>query len=483
MSLRSWVQSFISPDTRRARQGSQSGLAATKFRPRGESLESRLNMAGNIVATVSGGTLFITGDTLANEVRIEGVTAGTVEVSGLSATKVNGVAGAEFTARNIQNIFMEMGNGDDKATFVLTDIKGLLRFNGSNGNDSLLFGEGNSGTNSFGSLAATMAAGDDTLGVDAAETSFRVPGTVTLSGGEGANTTDFGPLNLVLGATSYTGGNGFDRLGLGGEDAAATVTTGSLSFNGGNGDNSFALGAGTVNGGISIIGGKNSDDFSTQSNHSLRINGSVTAMQGDGQNSIGFFHSETTFITGLVTVIGGANDDQVGLIQVDALAASLSLGAGGNSVGLVGVIHSNLSISTLGGADRIDSSDLDVYGATLISTGEGVDVVDLSNSRFRSVVTILTAGGADRVSLECDMSARLGDRITQFDSTVTIDLGAGDDILEIGISDAVQPGEFNPDVFATFAFPLVANGGLGKDTLTLSPFNRYAFRPTFVSFP
>ncbi|WP_254511738.1 hypothetical protein [Anatilimnocola floriformis] len=477
MSLSTWARSLFSRLNRVTRE-SRARRSQTRFRPRAESLESRLNMAGSVIATAVGGTLFITGDDLANELRIEGVTAGTVEVHGVNTTKVNGVDGGEFTAQNIQNIFMEMGNGDDKATFVLTDVSGLLRFNGGNGKDSLLFGEGNGGTNKFGSLAAAMGAGDDLIVVDRAETSFEVPGAVVISNGEGLNNTILTATNtVVLGPTSITGGALADNIQIGNE--SAVVTTGQISVNGANGDNQFYLQAKTavVNGGISLLGGTGADSYYIGVfTGDYTVNGSVTASLGDGQNLLWIGPTEVT-VTGLVSFVGGAGSDtfQLDIDEADLLAVSLSLGAGTNAAymdnlfGGTTLIRSSLTVTSQGNT-TINTAGLDVSGATLLTLGDGTDLIQLDNSRFRSVVTISTGGGRDRVLLERGFNDGIG---LHFDSVVSIDLGAGDDELAVGRS-AMD--------FATFA-SLIANGGAGTDTFTDSPFNVYATPRTLISFP
>ena len=59
-----------------------------------EPLESRLLLAGNVTASVAGGSLFLTGDNLLNDIVVKTPVAGQVRVeSGASATTINGGAG------------------------------------------------------------------------------------------------------------------------------------------------------------------------------------------------------------------------------------------------------------------------------------------------------------------------------------------------------------------------------------------------------
>ena len=442
------------------------------FRPACESLEQRLNLAGNVVASAIAGNLYLNGDALSNQLRIEGVVAGTVEVTGVGTT-LNGVANTTRTFTGIQNIFMEMGNGDDAATFVLTNIAGTLRYNGSNGNDDLFFGEGNGGSNTFGSVAATMGAGNDEVSVN--DNSFTARSSFIVSNGEGDNTTDMDPgVSLVLGLVSITGGSGSDFIDIG----DVLVTTSSITVNSGAGDNDMFLdGNVTVNGSITVLGGAGPDNFEPGDGggNQLTVNGSIVAALGDGTNFIEF-STVNNDITGIVAVTGGSGIDTFDFdtTTFDALAISLFLGAGDNVV-LLNEGASNLgslTITTLGGDDDITGFGLDVRGATVVSTGEGDDLIQLDNSRFRSTVSVSTAGGNDFVNVE---NGNQNDGIgTRFDGLVSMDLGAGNDTITIG---------FDANDFVTFTNRVIVNGGLGTDTLTNSAFNVFAFAPTVLLFP
>ncbi|WP_254507498.1 hypothetical protein [Anatilimnocola floriformis] len=449
-------------------------LKSRNFRPTCESLESRLNLAGNVLAYALGPNLYIYGDNLSNEVRIEGVVAGTVEVTGVG-TSVNGIANGQIVPKGIQNIFMEMGNGDDSATFVLTNITGMLRFNGSNGNDSLTFGEDNGDSNSFGSVAATMGAGNDAINVD--DGSFTARQSFVALNGDGNNVTDLDPtVSLTLGLVSITGGSGSDFIDLG----DTLVNTGYITVNSGDGDNDFFIdGNTTINGGITVIGGSGPDNFEPGDfgfNPQLTVNGSIVASLGNGTNFIEFA-SDNVDVTGLISVTGGSGIDTFDFdtLTFDVYAISLSLGAGDNEVLMnegATTIRSSLTIATLGGADEITGFGLNVFGGVVVSTGEGDDLIQLDNSRFRSVVTVSTAGGNDRVNVE---NGNQNDGIgTQFDSIVSMDLGAGSDTLDIGV---------DANDFVRFNSRVIVNGGLGTDTLLPSAFNVFALAPTLISFP
>lgn len=459
---------------RRTKKTTPKKPISRNFRPTCESLESRLNLAGNVLAYALGPNLYIYGDALANQLRIEGVAAGSVEVAGVG-TSVNGIANGQLAATGIQNIFMEMGNGDDTATFVLTEINGLLRFSGGNGNDSLFFGEDNGGFNFFGSVQALMAAGNDQIHVNDDE--FIAVNSFLAANGDGNNTTDLDPVvELFLGTTTITGGSGTDFIDLGDE----LVTTGFITVSSGNGDNEFFMdGNITVNGNITVIGGSGPDNFEPGdfgNNPQLTVNGSITAALGEGENFTEFA-SDNVDVTGFISVTGGSGNDTFDFdtLTFDVAAISLFLGAGNNEVLLnegASTIRGSLTINTLGGADEIIGFGLDVYGATTISTGDGIDLFQLDNSRHRGVVSILTGGGNDTVNVE---NGNENDGIgCSFDSLVSIDLGAGNDTITVG---------FDANDFARFLGRVIVNGGLGTDTVTSSSFNVFAFAPILSNFP
>lgn len=448
-------------------------VKSARFRPVVESLESRLALAGNVTAFAAGPNLYLYGDALDNELRITGTALGALTITGVG-TSVNGTANGTLNVTGIWNIVADMGNGNDTARFLTADINGLLRYNGGNGNDNLFFGEGNNGFNSFGSVQALMGAGNDEVSVNDDE--FTAFYSFTATNGEGNNTTDLDPfVELFLGVTTITGGSGSDFVDIG----DVLVTTGFITVNSGAGDNDFFLdGNVTVNGGISVIGGAGPDNFEPGDGggNQLTVNGSIVASLGDGVNFTEF-STVNNDITGVISYVGGSGIDTFDFdtTTFDVLSISLAMGAGDNIVLLnegASTIRGALTITSLGGLDEITGFGLDVYGATLISTGEGNDLIQLDNSRFRSIVTVSTAGGNDTVNVE---NGNENDGIgSQFDSTVNVDLGAGNDTIVIG---------FDANDFARFLGRVYVNGGAGTDTITNSAFNVFAFAPLVTNFP
>ena len=86
-----------------------------RFSPRVEALESRLNLAGALTAALVGQTLTITGDELANEVRIVGNGAGNLSVSGVNGTLLNDVLDAAEDFTGVANLVINLLRPLDRA--------------------------------------------------------------------------------------------------------------------------------------------------------------------------------------------------------------------------------------------------------------------------------------------------------------------------------------------------------------------------------
>jgi hypothetical protein len=436
-------------------------------------LESRLNLAGNVRALLAGPNLYLTGDSLANQLEITGAAAGVFSVKGIG-TSVNNVANGTLNFSGIANIFIDLQNGDDTTTFLTANLPGMLRFTGGAGSDQLRFGDFNNESQVFGSIQALMGSGNDSIEVDG-DSNFTVRTSFVASNGDGDNTTDLDPfVSLNLGVVSITGGANGDFVDLGN----GIVNSGPISVNSGAGDNDFFLdGEVTVNGSVTVIGLGGTDNFEPGDGggNQLTVKGSVVASLGDGTNFIEFQHVNTD-VTGAISIVGGRGEDTFDLDgdTFDALAISLALGEGDDIVLMnegATTIRSSLTINTAGGADELTAFGLNVVGATSINTGDGLDLLWIDNSRFRSVVSLLTGNGNDTVNVERNSNDGIG---TRFDSAVSVDLGAGNDTIAIGL---------DANDFVTFASTVIVNGGLGTDTLTQGGPNVFAFAPILILFP
>ncbi|WP_425615829.1 hypothetical protein NA78x_005760 [Anatilimnocola sp. NA78] len=446
---------------------------SSRFQPRVESLEDRLNLAGAVTALLAGPSLFLNGNNLDNEIRIEGTAAGAFTVSGVNGTTLNGVNNGSLNFTKIQNIFVDLRNGNDVATVVSAQLAGMLRFVGGNGNDELLFGEFNNENQTIANLQAIMGEGNDFVEVEG-ENNFSVPGSVLATLGNGNNTFDIDPnVNLTLGVTSITAGTGFDFLDFG--DGTVNAKSMALSLGSG-GSNVFLDGEVTITGALTVIAGAGDDNVNPGDGGGTNfvLNGSAAFNLGDGNNSVDFEHTNTT-ITGALSVVTGSGNDSITSFgnNLTVLAASLITGNGNDTIQLSAnatLVRSSLAIDTGAGLDTLVAFAVTVNGATSVNMGEGIDLVFVDNSRFRGVVTMLTGGGNDDVSIE---DGGENDGIgTRFDSVVSIDLGAGNDDLFVG---------FDANDFVTTSSTVIVNGGLGNDFLFASGFDVFAFAPILIS--
>ena len=447
---------------------------ARSFRPAIESLESRLNLAGNVVATFSGGNLNLTGDNLANELRIVGNGPGVFTVTGVG-TALDGEDDGEQDFENVRNIFINFKNGDDVATFVTAELAGLLSYLGGNGNDELNFGEFNNEDQSLGRLTAIMGAGDDIVEVDG-EDSFEILGAVVVRGGDGDNSFDLDPIeSLTMGTVSVVNGSGFDFVDFG----DTVVNARSIVINNGNGGSFlFIDGDVTIQGDLIVNAGNGNDlvNPGDTGGDFLRVSGSVVFNLGNGNNESSF-EQLSTEIGGGLTITGGSGED---FIEFDGdevsvrRSVTLVTGSGDDAIEMdsaVGTtIRGGLVINTAQGLDSITLFAVDVAGATTVNTGEGNDEVFVDNSRFRGKVTLLTLGGNDQVSIE---AGNADDGIgTLFEQAVVVNLGAGSDTLNVG---------FDDDDFVTTLKKVVVDGGAGADTLNDSGTNEFTLEPILIS--
>lgn len=155
-----------------------------RFIPSFDSLESRTVPAGNITASVVGGTLYFTGDDEANHISITGIGNGGVRIeSGSDATTINGEEGPLVFWNVTKGIAGYLFGGDDQLTISNVSLKREIGLNLGDGDDYLLLqnvhvkkpstikgGDGDDIINIIGSsfrkeLAVYGNAGEDQVGI------------------------------------------------------------------------------------------------------------------------------------------------------------------------------------------------------------------------------------------------------------------------------------------------------------------------------
>ncbi len=112
-------------------------MRATRSRSRAfrfETLENRAMLAGNVLASVSGTTLNITGDAAANSIQITQNSSGNWKVTGV-ATKVNG--SSSFTSNTlVTDILIDLMAGNDTTNISKGSLSGEILWSDASGNDT-----------------------------------------------------------------------------------------------------------------------------------------------------------------------------------------------------------------------------------------------------------------------------------------------------------------------------------------------------------
>ena len=133
-----------------------------------EHLEDRSVLAGNVLASVAGGNLFLIGDASANQLEITRVGANNVQITSLDGTTINGQAGP-ITLNNVRTgITAVLGGGDDVLELTGAsstspfEVLGNAMINSGEGNDTITL----TNFSTRGSLVLMTQGGDDTITAD-----------------------------------------------------------------------------------------------------------------------------------------------------------------------------------------------------------------------------------------------------------------------------------------------------------------------------
>lgn len=103
-----------------------------------ESLEGRSLMAGDVLASIKLGSLYVQGDAMANDVAIVDQGNGKVEITGRNGTKING-ADSTVLSGFANNLKVDLRGGDDVVSLRGTESHVIPRFaiESGTGNDSV----------------------------------------------------------------------------------------------------------------------------------------------------------------------------------------------------------------------------------------------------------------------------------------------------------------------------------------------------------
>jgi hypothetical protein len=449
----------------------------SRFQPSFDRLEDRWVPAGNVTASVSFGTLSITGDLFANNIDISEVGFKTYQVTG-NATTVNGGASATFAG--VTNIVANMNAGDDTVTFgnqnsATITIVGSLTVNGGVGNNQVISDPGTAAysLNVAVNLAVINANGDDFNRF----VNVNVGGNFGINNGNGDTQNFVGTFqnpqaNMIVGSFTLTNGAGFDDNTFRDTNVGHNVTinngTGRVTDNQGGNNTVSTLSLDGVGNSHMHIGGNLALTNLTGDNvanflDDFDVVGNVDVNMGSGNGQDTEFVANTTPET-----IGGSLT-----FRATGRQALLGFGVGNTPGMLIGLLNVQLGAAD----DVVLLRDVNVRTTTVINAGGGANQVTIDDggsqtgSHFVGAFRVETGAGNDTVNIGAG-GGEGGGITTTFDNRVNVLLGAGNDQLNLATTGNVAL--FGPARF---------DGGAGFDTINDVGAAIAAGRLTFVTVP
>jgi cyclophilin family peptidyl-prolyl cis-trans isomerase len=374
-------------------------------------------LSGNVLATVAGSAVIVSGDSAANDVTLLHTDAGVV-LRGMNGTTVNGSTDdAVLFAGQSQvkgSVIVHLGQGDDVFHISGVDVGHDLHISGEKGHDALFV----QNATVSGSLIADLGSGDDLLSVENSSIAHNV---------------------VVMGT------DGYDVLHINGGSVGHDVV-----FLGGKGNDALGVTSATVGGNVVFIG-QSGDDSMYLENATLNRNAIADLGAGDDLVAV-----ESSMLAGDLTVVAAKGSDQ---IAIDSSTVGRNfvahLGRGQNDVRLSGATV-NHNVSLYGGSDKdvvkIENSaiehDLDMH------LGHGKDSVWITGTS--SIGHELEAyGGSGNDSLQIDSTVTQPDHkhthSFESDTVNPVLLSVRMDDPTIGVTTAVQQArerQFGPAMFS-----------------------------------
>ena len=310
-----------------------------------EPLETRALLAGNVVASLNGSHLTVTGDAAANSIEIT-VLNNEVQLRGLSSTTINGSSNPFVVAANTDtitgNVSVSLGAGNDSVGFSRNvKINGALTVVGGDGNDTIAV----TGATLRGTTTFWGQAGNDTFNLQ--------------------NSTTDGFVALYAGADN-------DIISL-----KNTTINGPTWIKGESGDDGVSLNDVTSNASISMNMGRGDDDITIRNSD---IKDSLLIKMKQGEDAVMF--DDSTF-DGRVHVNLGRDNDGLIVRDTNTFNSLLSVQGG----------DSRLNNS----ADFPDGDVVNINSANVLNGGrrlrktESTTVPTAGNNRFDAANTGLIA--------------------------------------------------------------------------------------------
>jgi len=256
-------------------------------------LEDRSLLAGNVIASLSGNHLMVSGDAADNVIEIA-VFNNNVHLRGLNGTTVNGGTNFFVVAANTDtvtgNVLIAVGSGNDTVSFARNvKLGGLVNVFGGDGNDTINASnvtfqqnvgfQGNAGDDTFSLQDSTTAGALGIMGQQGNDlvslTDMTTSGVVlikTASGDDGVS------LNNVTAAAAIS-----IKTGLGEDDIAIRNSTiaGAVTVNTRADSDVVVLDDNTVNGAVGINTGRSNDAVNVRDTNTF--NGNFRVQAGDSR--------------------------------------------------------------------------------------------------------------------------------------------------------------------------------------------------------
>jgi hypothetical protein len=448
-----------------------------------ESLEKRWAMAGNVSAAISGKSLTLTGDDLANNFAITGTgIAGQVLITGAPGTTINGSAAPLLVQGITSTIHAKLKGGDDIFTASLLKVGQDLIIEGNQGRDTIGVYDCRIGDDLLiytheNNDIVTVCAGEAVM-----EPEEPAPALVELP--------EYYQYNQSLAATPGSGVYVGDQFEI---DAGAGSNFVEVCYTQVNGNTFFT--AGGSNDRINVyyvLFNKNVNVFTNGGSDTLNFSYYIVKQElkvdtATGHDYLSFYNA---IHNGAVNIFTGANNDQVYIGQsVDAEVALEEVPA--EAYALI-TNQKNFFLDTNSGYDTVSIADMLTKGNVTIQTGsEGDEVSAYYMINYKDVVVDLGSGndfyrsqygstGGNFLLLGGSGIDSIASNYDGVNKKFTIDLGEGNDIALIGNGSftdlAVFAGSGDDAVFVfdTLVVKKASfDGGSGKDRLDRTGLNSF----------
>lgn len=307
-------------------------------------LETRLPLAGDVVASLAAGVLTLHGDAAANFVEISTTAAGDVRVVALprlgggdTRLLVDGAPVAEHDFRSVTALRVRLGAGDDSCR-----LSGREPF-------------------SLDTVDIGTGSGADICRLDLGAT---ITGAVTVATGADADVVDLGA--TILGDLRLTTGDGADVVA-----AEGLSVGGGVVLDLGAGDDSVSVvNEATFQRDVRILAGDGADDVALLGGIDVAAN--LRIATGAGPDEVGLTGLD---VRGDVALATGSGDDRVSVTSLTSGAAlRVDAGGGHDAIDLAGGVEitGDLTLVAGGGTDVLTTTGLvRVHGSASANLGAG----------------------------------------------------------------------------------------------------------------